>query len=74
MNNQQRAHSYVPASLYNRSERIVIADDGYFYKTREGEVLGPFHTESKALFDLNIFLNILEIEKELKQGKFNIAA
>ncbi len=66
MNNQQRAHTYVPASFFNRSDRILIDDNGFYYKTREGATAGPFLTESKALFDLNIFIKITEIEVELQ--------
>ena len=74
MNNQQRAHTYVPASLFKRSDRIVIDDNGYYYKTREGGITGPFITEAKTLFDLNIFILTTEVELELGQSNPSFAA
>lgn len=52
---------------YDRSERFVIADDGYYYRTREGELRGPFVTQSEANFDLNIFLEVITIEQQLNE-------
>ena len=55
------------AQLYDQTDRVIINDEGYFYRTREQELMGPFSTESEALFDLNVFLRVTEIEKELKE-------
>lgn len=74
MTNQQRAHTYVPASFFKRSDRILIDDAGYYHKTREVGVTGPFHTEAKALFDLNIFIHTAEVEVELSQLHLSLAA
>ncbi|WP_444996996.1 DUF6316 family protein [Aliikangiella sp. IMCC44359] len=60
-----RTEELQPSTLYKRSDRFVVNDSGFFYKTREGDLHGPFSTESSALFDLNIFLEIIEIEKQI---------
>lgn len=52
---------------YDRSDRFVVADDGFYYRTREGEVRGPFVTQSEANFDLNIFLEVISIEQQLNE-------
>lgn len=65
MYTQSRTNGYLPASAFTRKERMVIDDSGYYYKTREGEQIGPFPTQSCANFDLNIFIHVKAIELEL---------
>ena len=55
---------------FNRSSRFVINDEGFFYRTRECELIGPFPTESEALFDLNVFVKVTEIEESLHLDDF----
>ncbi|MCW8878731.1 MAG: DUF6316 family protein [Kangiellaceae bacterium] len=70
MLNTPRISDTPGAQLYNRSDRVIINDEGYFYRTREQDLMGPFSTESEALFDLNVFLQVTEIEQELKDEFF----
>jgi len=67
-----RATDLPDCQVYSRSERLIINDEGYFYLTREGDVMGPFITESQALFDLNVFIQVTAIEKEI-QDEFLLA-
>ncbi|MET1254425.1 DUF6316 family protein [Aliikangiella maris] len=62
---QTRAEDANITDLFSRSNRFVKQDGELFYRTREGELHGPFSTESSALFDLNIFLEVVEIEKQI---------
>jgi len=60
--------------LFSRTPRILIADDGYYYKTREGEIRGAFDSESIAMDDLKIFIRVMAIEAALdKTDLFKIA-
>lgn len=61
---QGRIDGYLPASAFNRTQRIVIGDGGYHFKTREDSIVGPFHTEAEARFELNLFVEIKQIERE----------
>lgn len=61
---QGRACGYLPASAFNRTNRIVISDQGYFFKSRESRFNGPFPTEARAKFELNLFIEIKRIEEE----------
>ncbi|TQV88212.1 DUF6316 family protein [Aliikangiella coralliicola] len=51
---------------FKRSNRIVVNDEGFHYRTREGQLVGPFSTKSEAKYDLNTFLKIVAIEKEFE--------
>ena len=61
---QGRASGYLPAAAFMRTNRIVIGDQGYFFKSRENQVNGPFSTEAEARFELNLFIEIKQIELE----------
>ena len=64
-NNAHRMEDPYQYIHFKRSSRIVHDDDGFHYRTREGELVGPFSTEAKAKYDLNTFLKVVAIEKEL---------
>ncbi|MEP1742493.1 MAG: DUF6316 family protein [Kangiellaceae bacterium] len=66
---QGRATGYLPASAFTRTNRIVIGDQGYFFKSRESQVNGPFPTEAKARFELNLFIEIKRIEQEFASAE-----
>ena len=53
---------------------MVTQEGDYYYKTREQEMIGPYPTESIAKFELNIFLHIKAIEKELLDNKYKKVA
>lgn len=53
------------SEVFTRSERLVIDDNGYHYRTREGELIGPFVTESQALYDLNSFVELSVLQQQL---------
>ncbi len=65
MNMKSRENGYLPAAAFMRTDRVVMQTDGYYYKTREEGIVGPFATRSLVNFELNIFMNIKQIEKEL---------
>jgi len=59
---------------FSRTPRVLISDDGYFYKTREGEMRGAFASESIAMDDLKVFIKVMAIEAALeKTDLFKIA-
>ncbi len=53
--------------LFSRTPRVMITDDGYYYKTREGETRGAFDSESIAMNDLKIFIRVMAIEAALEK-------
>jgi len=55
---------------FERTSRMVISDEGYFYRTRECDLIGPFTTEAEALYDLNVFVKVSEIERNLHLDDF----
>ncbi len=62
----QRSTDPINSDNFHRKERLVICDTGIYYKTREQKLVGPFATESKAKLDLNIFIEVISIEKQLE--------
>lgn len=62
------------SSLHPQTERLIISDDGYFYRTREEGFIGPFSTESEALFDLNVFIEVTQIEESIQQDFQDLVA
>ncbi len=64
----------VLSSIFQRSERIISEEDGYSYKTREGEIRNGFATRSAALFDLNNFIEVVSIQADLRTKSFSLAA
>ena len=66
---QGRATGYLPASAFTRTNRIVISDQGYFFKSRESRFNGPYPTEAKARFELNLFIEIKRIEQEFASAE-----
>ena len=69
MYSQPRANGVLPAEAFTRKARIVIDDRGYHFKTRGGELVGPYHSELSAINELNKF--ILEKEMELVSFRSN---
>lgn len=69
MTTQGRANGYLPASAFTRKERVVIDDSGFHYRTREQKLVGPFDTESAAIFDLNCF--VVAKKAELNRASIN---
>ena len=66
MNYQRRSNEPQDLGPLTRKNRFVINDEGYFYRTRECDLIGPFPTQSEALFDLNVFVKVTEIEQTLE--------
>ncbi|WP_444997271.1 DUF6316 family protein [Aliikangiella sp. IMCC44359] len=73
MNAQYRKNGFIPPVYFNRSSRIFNNDSGYYYKTREGEVRGSFPTEAEARYDLNHFVELIQLEQELQSMDFQVA-
>jgi len=59
MNYQSRAQGYFPGSFFRRSNRIIVNQNGYHYRTRSGKTVGPFATEIDAIVDLDDFIQRL---------------
>ncbi len=57
----------IPAANYQRTERFVINDAGFFYRTRENELIGPFVSEAEAQQDLNVYIQVIAIEQDLDE-------
>ncbi len=74
MNIRPRANEFLSSIKHTRTDRILVGDDGYYYKTREGELHGVFETREQALYDLNVFIRVTEIEQEYDRcGQFEFA-
>ena len=63
MDTQNRAEGILPSYCFNRSERLLMDDNGYYCHTREGLIIGPFKTESLVIFQLNKFIASLQTAK-----------
>jgi hypothetical protein len=74
MSAQNRKDDLLPLVCFNRSNRINNKAGGYYYNTREGEVRGSFATEAKARYDLNQFIELIMLEKELQAIELLLAA
>ena len=48
-----------------REQRIIRKGGEYFYRTRECQRIGPFRTKKDAKVDLNLFVEVTRIEKDL---------
>ncbi|TQV74957.1 hypothetical protein FLL45_08420 [Aliikangiella marina] len=70
MNIKLRAGEPAMGYQFTRTNRLVVSDDGYFYRTRECDLIGPFFTEAEALYDLNVFVKVSEIEQNLQLDDF----
>jgi hypothetical protein len=70
MNQLDRTVGYLPASAFTRTRRLIMEDDGFYYKTRENGVVGPFSTEATASYELNQFIMAIEIENDLRSQNF----
>lgn len=66
MYSQSRTDGYLPATAFTRKTRIVIDDNGYHFKTRGGELIGPFRSELLAIKELEYFI----YEKEMEINSF----
>lgn len=64
----RRAEDISFIGKHKRTDRIVLIEEGFHYRTREGELRGPFATQSLAKFDLNNFIEALSIEQQLQQS------
>ncbi len=64
---QGRSTGYLPASAFTRTNRIVIGDRGYYFKSRDNQLNGPYPTEAETRFELNLFIEIKRIEEEFSQ-------
>jgi hypothetical protein len=63
---RERESGYLPASAFMRTNRIVRFKRGYYFKSREKNLIGPFATESEARFELNLYIEIKGIEQEFE--------
>ena len=48
-----------------KSRRMIMSEQGVFYRTRGGRLSGPFNSEIEARNDLNVFIQVVAIEEEL---------
>lgn len=65
--NNLRKDSAANDENFKRSERLIVNERGFYYRTREGNVAGPFVTRSHAMFDLNNFVSVAIIEEQLQK-------
>lgn len=57
MSHQSRAQGYFPGSFFRRSNRVIVNENGYHYRIRSGQMVGPFKTKNEAIVDLNSFIH-----------------
>lgn len=71
----RKVNGYLPASAYNQVDRILISDNGFYYKTAEGAAEGLFVTEGEAMYEFNNYIRVSTLQKELdiKKRKGEIA-
>ena len=74
MKQQNREKGYLPASAFTRRHRVVIDDEGFYFKTRENGIVGPYPTEATACYEMHRFVLAIEIENDLKKRSFATAA
>lgn len=74
MEAQNRLGGVLPAAAFTRKERLVVNDSGYYFKTREDNLMGPFPTEAEAKFELNTFIKIKHLEIEFKSISSSMVA
>ena len=72
--NQLRADEFLVSVSFERTNRIILENRQYSYKTREGDTVGPFSTEAEAKYDMNQFIELAGLEKEFRQLDFQTAA
>ena len=65
MNNKNRQADILSTDTFKRTDRILVEDNVFYYKTREGDICGAFETKSEALYDLNIYIANAQIQQEL---------
>ncbi len=56
MNQTSRSQGYFPGSFFNRSDRLLMNEQGYHYQTREGKAMGPFPNKTTALLNLESYI------------------
>jgi len=61
MDHQSRAQGYFPGSFFRRSNRLVVNENGYHYRVRDGKMIGPFESEFDAITNLQNYIQSLEI-------------
>ena len=60
---------------FMRTDRFTRNENGtYQYKTREGEIRGPFATRADAKYDLNAFIQTAQLKKEFQDQTFQYVA
>ncbi len=62
------------ARLFVRSNRMFRIDDSWFFKTREGDSVGPFEDELEASTQLEVYIRLvnaglLPVSEELSPGR-----
>ena len=73
MLHSKRSGELLNPSFITRRNRLRHSDDGYYYKSRECDLVGPFGTESEALYDLNVFIEVIKIEQEMQLDDLKLA-
>jgi hypothetical protein len=68
MDTPNRTNGILPAYCFNRSDRLLMDDNGYFCRTREGQIIGPYKTESAVIFHLNSYISSINTRKTLSQN------
>ncbi len=65
----RRINDPIKSQHRSRKDRVVISDEGYHYRTREEQLIGPFVTEANALYDLNNFIELTSIQQQLMEDQ-----
>lgn len=72
----QRKDDKIQQAHY-RTARMFQQDDGWYFKTREGGAVGPFHDELSASTQLEVYIRMVESglmsEQELSEMVKNTA-
>ena len=50
--------------LVPRSNRIVPVDKDWYFKTREGDFLGPYRTMEDAEFGIDVYVALSKLDVE----------
>jgi len=53
-------HEPFNAEAYNRSDRIIQREDGWYFTIRQGAAFGPYETRQHAEKHLDSFVSLLQ--------------
>ena len=69
MDSINRKNGYFPGTFFKRSNRIMVAPEGVFFRIREGKMIGPFATFREAELNLREFIRTINCDSSFTATK-----